>query len=41
LGRRLGQELLEVFEKIRCGVEELRDLSVYILNRFGLSLVSL
>ena len=40
-GGRFGQELLEVLEEIGCGVEERRDLGIYVLDRFLLALVRL
>jgi hypothetical protein len=41
LAGRLRQELFEIFQKIRCRVEESSHLSVHVLNWLLLSLISL
>lgn len=41
LSCRLRKELFKVLEQVRCRVEKLRYLRVNILNRLGLTLISL
>lgn len=39
--RGLWQELLEVAQKIRCGLEQVGDLAIHVLDGLRLALVSL
>lgn len=41
LSSRLWEELFEIFQQVRCGLKQARDLSIHILDRLGLALVSL